>query len=136
LINNNPASPNFGKAITSIPNVYGLQGSPLGQSPLFQGNMRARYEFSLGDYKAFGQVGAQYYGSSYSAVGTVKNYFMPGYSTFDAAAGIAKDAWNVQFFVQNAGDKNASTFTNSYQFITTQTVLRPRVAGVKFGYKF
>jgi iron complex outermembrane receptor protein len=136
LNNNNPASPNFGKPITNIPNVYGLQGSPLGQSPLFQGNLRARYEFTLGDYKGFGQVGAQYYGASNSAVGTVKNYRMPGYSTFDASTGVAKDAWNVQFFVQNIANKNASTFTNSYQFINTETVLRPRIAGVKFGYKF
>ena len=136
LINNNPASPNFGKAITSIANVYGLQGSSLGESPLFQGNMRARYEFPLGTYKAFGQVGAQYFGSSYSSVGTVDNYYMPGYTTFDASAGVSKDAWNVQFFVQNLGNKLASTYTSSFQFITTETVLRPRVAGVKVGYKF
>jgi outer membrane receptor protein involved in Fe transport len=61
---------------------------------------------------------------------------MPGYSTFDAATGVAKDAWNVQFFVQNLANKNASTFTNSYQFIVTETVIRPRIAGVKVGYKF
>jgi iron complex outermembrane recepter protein len=136
LLNNNPASANFGKPITSVPNVYGATGSPLGQSPLFQGNMRARYEFAVGDYRAFGQVGSQYYGDSFSAVGTVKNYHMPGYATFDASTGVAKDAWNVQFFVQNLANKNASTFTNSYQFIVTETVLRPRIAGVRFGYKF
>jgi iron complex outermembrane recepter protein len=136
LINNNPASPNFGKPITSIPNVFGLQGSPLGQSPLFQGNMRARYEFPLGEYKAFTQVGGQYISSSQSSVGTVDNYYQSGYATFDASAGVAKDAWNVQFFAQNVGNKNASTYTSTAQFIETQTVLRPRIAGVKFGYKF
>jgi iron complex outermembrane recepter protein len=136
LINNNPASPNFGKPITSIPNVFGLQGSPLGQSPLFQGNMRARYEFPLGEYKAFGQVGGQYISSSQSSVGTVDNYYQSAYATFDASAGIAKDAWNVQFFAQNIGNKNASTYTSTAQFIETQTVLRPRIAGIKFGYKF
>jgi len=136
LINNNPASPNFGAPITSVPNVYGLQGSPLGESPRLQGNARARYEFPIMDYHAFAQVGAQYYGRSNSAVGSVDNYAMPGYTTFDAAAGVAKDAWNVQFFVQNAGNKVASTYTNSAQFIMTETVLRPRIAGVKIGYKF
>jgi outer membrane receptor protein involved in Fe transport len=136
LINNNPASPNFGKPITSIPNVYGLRGSPLGESPLFQGNMRIRYEFPLGDYKAFGQAGAQYYGGSHSTVGTVDNYYMGGWTTFDAAAGVSKDAWNVQFFAQNLGNKIASVYTNSAQFILTETPLRPRIAGVKFGYKF
>jgi outer membrane receptor protein involved in Fe transport len=136
LDNNNPASPNFGKPITSIPNVYGLQGSPLGESPLLQGNVRVRYEFPIFDYKGFGQASGQYYGRSNSTVGTVDNYSMPGYSTFDLATGVAKDAWNVQFFVQNVGNKLASTYTNSAQFIVTETVLRPRIAGVKFGYKF
>jgi len=134
--NNNPASPNFGKPITSIPNVFGLQGSPLGQSPLFQGNMRVRYEYPIGAYRAFTQVGGVYYGGSQSTVGTVDNYYMGGYATFDASAGVAKDAWNVQFFTQNLANRDASTYTNSAQFILTQTPLRPRIAGVKFGYKF
>ena len=134
--NNNPASPNFGKPITSIPNVFGLQGTPLGQSPLFQGNMRVRYEFPLGEYRAFTQAGGQYYGGSQSTVGTVGNYYMGGYATFDLSAGVAKDAWNVQFFAQNVANRDASTYTNSAQFIVTQTPLRPRIAGIKFGYKF
>jgi iron complex outermembrane receptor protein len=66
LINNNPASPNFGKPITSVENVFGLQGSPLGESPRLQGNARVRYEFPMFDYHAFGQVGGQYYGRSNS----------------------------------------------------------------------
>lgn len=136
LINNNPASPNVGKPITSIPNVYGLTGSPLGESPLFQGNMRVRYEFPIGDYHAFGQLGGQYYGGSQSTVGTVNNYYMGGWATFDLAAGVSKDAWNVQFFTQNLANRNASTYTNAAQFILTETPLRPRIAGVKFGIKF
>jgi iron complex outermembrane recepter protein len=140
LINNNPASPGFGKPITITKdpssNVYGLQGSPLGESPLFQGNIRARYEIPLGEYKAFSQIGAQYYGGSHSTVGTVDNYYMGGWTTFDASAGVAKDAWNVELFAQNLSNKNASLYTNSAQFILTETPLRPRIAGVKFGYKF
>jgi iron complex outermembrane recepter protein len=136
LINNNPTSPNFGKPIASIPNVYGLEGSPLANSPVFQGNMRLRYEFPLGEYKAFAQAGGVYYGASWSAVGPVDNYHMGGYATFDASAGVAKDAWNVQFFTQNLGNKDATTYQMSAQFVQTQTVLRPRIAGIKFGYKF
>jgi len=136
LTNNNPASANFGKPITNIPNVFGLNGSPLGESPLFQGNMRIRYEFPIGDYHAFAQVGGQYYGGSWSTVGTVDNYYMGGWATFDMAAGVAKDAWNVQFFTQNLANRDASVYTNSAQFILTETPLRPRIAGIKFGYKF
>ena len=136
LTNNNPASPNFGKPITSVVNVFGLQGSPLGESPTFQGNMRARYEFPLGEYKAFTQLGGQYYGASWSTVGTVDNYKMGGWATLDASVGVAKDAWTAEFFAQNLADRNASVYTNSAQFIVTQTPLRPRIAGVKFSYKF
>jgi iron complex outermembrane recepter protein len=137
LDNNNPASPNFGKPIViAHPNVFGLQGSPLGESPLFQGNLRVRYEFPLLDYKAFTQVGAQYYGASWSTVGTVDNYEMGGWATFNAAVGVAKDAWNVQFFAENIANRDASLYTNSAQFILTETPLRPRIAGLRFGYKF
>ena len=136
LINNNPASPNLGKPITQFANVYGLQGSPLAQSPLYQVNTRIRYEFPLGDYKAFTQVGGQYNASVWSNVGQVDNYYQPPFATFDASAGIAKDQWNVQAFSQNIASRNASTYTSTAQFVQTQTVLRPRIAGVMFGYKF
>jgi hypothetical protein len=33
-------------------------------------------------------------------------------------------------------NSNASTFTTSAQWITAETPLRPRVLGLKFGYKF
>jgi outer membrane receptor protein involved in Fe transport len=69
-------------------------------------------------------------------VGTVDNYFQPGYTTYDLSAGFAKDAWNLQFFAQNLTNVNASTWTNSAQFVMTETALRPRIAGIKFGYKF
>jgi outer membrane receptor protein involved in Fe transport len=136
IINNNPASPGFGKPVAGILNPFGPEGSPLANSPPFQANLRARYEFELGEYHAFCQVGGQHTGNSYSATGNVAAYDQPGFTTYDAAMGVAKDQWNVQFFGQNLTDVNASTFTNSVQFIKTETVLRPRIAGIKFGYKF
>jgi hypothetical protein len=136
LINNNPASPGFGKPIVGVENVFGAAGTPLAQSPLFQGNLRVRYEFPIGDYHAFTQAGGQYYGDSYSSVGTIGNYHMGGYGTFDLSAGVAKDAWNVQLFAQNVGNKNAASYISTAQFIETETIIRPRIAGLKFGYKF
>ena len=136
ILANNPANTNFGKPLTGVINVFGAPGSPLGESPLFQGNIRLRYEFPLLTYNAFGQVAGQYYGGSQSTVGTVNNYYMGGWATFDAAVGISKDNWNVQAFAQNLLDRNASVYTNAAQFIVTETPLRPRVAGLKFGYKF
>ncbi len=136
LINNNPLSVTYGHAITAVLNPYGLEGSPLANSPLLQFNIRVRDEIPVGDYKAFWQVGAQHMGDSVSATGNLPKYDQPGYTTYDAAFGLSKDQWNVQIFGQNLTSVNASTSTNSGQFVQTETVLRPRVAGVKFGYKF
>jgi hypothetical protein len=60
----------------------------------------------------------------------------PAYTTFDAAIGVAKDAWNVSIFGENISNSNASTFVSTDQFIVAQTPLRPRVLGLQFGYKF
>ncbi len=136
LINNNPLSPKFGQAITAVSNPYGAVGSPLANSPLLQWNLRVRDEIPFGDYKGFWQVGAQHIGDSVSATGNVIAYDQPGYTTYDAALGVAKDAWNVQFFGQNLTSVNASAGTNAGQFVQTETVIRPRIAGIKFGYRF
>jgi outer membrane protein OmpA-like peptidoglycan-associated protein len=149
LINNVVGSPGFGQPITSIANPYGPIGSPSANSPLFQGNLRARYEFAFNEYHAFAQAGATYTTNSFTQSGsnpslsaggavntTLLRYENPAYATFDAAVGIAKDAWDMQFFGQNLANKNASVYTSTAQFIEAQDVIRPRVLGVKFGYKF
>jgi outer membrane receptor protein involved in Fe transport len=136
LINNNPLSPTYGQPITSISNPYGAIGSRLANSPELQWNVRIRDEIPFGDYKAFWQVGAQHIGSSLSATGAVQAFVQEGYTTYDAALGVSKDAWNVQFFGQNLTSVNASMYTNGGQFVEAETVTRPRVAGIKFGYKF
>jgi iron complex outermembrane recepter protein len=142
LINNNPASPGFGKPIVSpttglpIQNVFNPEGSPLANAPEMQANARARYDFKLGEYNSFFQAGVQHIGDSHSGVGTVGNYDQPGWTTYDASLGLAKDAWHVELFGQNLTNVDASTFTNSFQHVVTETVLRPRIAGVKFAYAF
>jgi iron complex outermembrane recepter protein len=135
LINNNPLSPTYGQTL-DVANPYGAVGSRLANSPLQQFNLRVRDDFALFDYNAFWQVGAAHIGDSQSATGNLISYDQPGYTTYDASAGIAKDAWNVQFFVQNLTSVNASTGTNGAQAVEAEVVTRPRIAGIKFGYKF
>ncbi len=74
---------------------------------------------------------------SIAPTGSVNQAFaQPGYTTYDGSIGIAKDAWNVQLYGQNLTDTRALTFISSSQAIETQTVMRPRVIGLKIGYKF
>jgi hypothetical protein len=59
-----------------------------------------------------------------------------GYTTYDAAAGISKDNSNVQVFGQNLTDTRGSNFISQSVAIETEAVIRPRVRGVRLGYKF
>jgi iron complex outermembrane recepter protein len=125
-----------GQPITSIPNPYGPLNSPTSQSPPFQANLRARYEFPINDYHAFVQIGGQHQAHSYSATGNVQAYDQKGFSTYDASVGVAKDAWTVQVIGQNVTDTRAELFINSNEFIKSVTVNRPRTVGLQFGYRF
>jgi len=122
--------------ITSIPNPYGPINSPLAQSPPFQANLRARYEFTFNDYHAFWQVGGVHQAHSYSATGNVEAFDQPGYTTYDASMGVAKDAWQVQVYGQNITDTRYVTYITDGQFVQSDFVGRPRTMGLKFGYKF
>jgi iron complex outermembrane recepter protein len=124
-----------GQPITSIPNPYGAINSPLAQSPPFQGNLRARYEFSINEYHAFCQVGGVHQAHSYSATGHVEDFDQPGFTTYDAALGVAKDAWLMQLFGENVTDARYATFINADQFVKEEFVGRPRTIGLKLTFK-
>jgi hypothetical protein len=110
--------------------------------------MRARYDWTVNNYNAFVQFGGQHTGHSYTQAGndpslsasgintTLLRFENPAYSTYDASLGVAKDAWTAHVYAQNLTNKETSLFTNTAQFVVAQTALRPRVIGVKFGYKF
>ncbi|RUL76084.1 TonB-dependent receptor [Dyella choica] len=159
LVDNIPKSPNYNQciiqtgaaaAVTSFANPFGVIGSTPAFSPRSQVNMRLRYDWTFGDgYKAFWQFGANYTGSMYNQPATYPSgagvtdittvelrYLQAGYTTFDASVGLAKDAWNVSLYGTNLGNSHASVFTSSAEFIKSEVPIRPRVVGVKFGYKF
>jgi outer membrane receptor protein involved in Fe transport len=136
LVDNNPASVNFGKPITSIKNPFGPVGSTTPYSPAFKVSARVRYDWTFNDYGAFVQVTGDHQDHMVTATGYVLAYDIPGFATYGASAGISKDAWAVQMFVQNLTDSNASLSTGSGQFILAEVPLRPRVLGIKVSYKF
>jgi iron complex outermembrane recepter protein len=116
--------------------AFGQPDTPLAESPPFQASLRARYEFLVGEYKAFWQVGGTHQAHSYSATGNIQTYDQAGFSTYDASVGVAKDAWTAQFYGQNLTNTRANLFENGNQFVTAETINRPRTMGVKFGFKF
>jgi outer membrane receptor protein involved in Fe transport len=157
MVSNNPASPTYGSCITEtlsagimtpLLSVYGPQGGTPAFSPKLKFNVQARYDWSFYDYTGFATAVANYVDKMYNQVdnGTTNyvgpaftellRYEQPAYSTFDASIGIAKDKWTAQLFGTNLGNSNASVYTNSAQYIKAEVPLRPRVLGLKFGYRF
>jgi len=139
LLVNNPAlkgTPSYGKPITSVPNPYGAIDTSLANSPPLQANGRARYEWAFNDCRPYAQAGFQHQAHSYSQATVVNRFDMAGWTTYDAALGVAKDQWSAEFFGQNLTDVNKSLFTSYAQFVVTETPMRPRVMGVRFSYKF
>jgi iron complex outermembrane recepter protein len=123
---------------------FGAIGSPLAQSPPFEGNLRVRYDFSVGEYAAFCQVSGTHQDHSYATTNSLQtdlqgntiNYNLPAFSTLDAAIGVAKDAWAVQAYGQNLTDTLGELSANYSQWYKAVSTTRPRVVGVRFSYKF
>jgi outer membrane receptor protein involved in Fe transport len=145
LIANNPDSVNFGKPITTqyvkgvavaVPNVYGAVGSSLAFSPPFEANLRARYDWLVGAYMPYVQVGFQHQAHTHSATGYLTIYEQPDWTTLDASVGLSKDDWTVSIDGTNLTDVNKSLFTNAAQFIETRTPMRPRVIELNVHYSF
>jgi iron complex outermembrane receptor protein len=140
--------------IKGIPytNPYGVLGTSPAFSPPLQFNLRARYDWAVGDYKPFVSFGASHIDAmrnepasfpegsgplcSPIPTTTLCQYTMPGYTTYDAAIGVSKDHWRAQVTAQNLSNSDASTFTSSGQYLEQQVPLRPRVVTLEFGYKF
>lgn len=154
LPNNIATSPGFGSCITEVKgqpffNPFGAEGGEPANSPALQVNLHARYDMNINDYKTFLSFGGAFTGHSYNQVDTATDgntvviptttllrYEMPSYTLYDAALGVAKDNWTASLFGQNLSNSNASVFTSSAEFIKSEVPVRPRVLGVKFGYKF
>jgi outer membrane receptor protein involved in Fe transport len=160
LLDENPASVNFGKPITQvcsatgtncapIVNPFGPIGAASADSPPLQFSLRARYEWQIAGYTPYLQLGATHNAHSFTQAGanptfgvgaTIANsrgrFENPAYTVYDASLGVAKDAWWVNVHGENLADSNSSVFVSTDQFVVQQTPLRPRVLGVGFGYKF
>jgi len=169
FIANNPGVSSFGKCITQVfvGGVVKPVQSPFGDvggitpfSPKFQGNIRARYDFTgAGGMEWFVSGGVNYTSSMYNQPATypsgdvvangnvlgpngiivpattVLRYKMKGYALSDAQVGFKRDDWTVTLFADNLFNSRASTFTNSAQYIKTSTIVRPRTYGLKISTK-
>jgi outer membrane receptor protein involved in Fe transport len=131
-------------AALGLGNPTGTLGQPLAGSPPFQMNVRLRYDTSIGEYQPYAQFAAVHQAHSLSSTDTLTkdlqgnsiNYDNPGFTTYDAAIGVAKDTWTVEAYGENITDTRAELYSNYRQWYKAVTVNRPRTIGVRFSYRF
>ena len=129
-------------------NVTGInapKGTSLPITPSVKGNVIARYSFNLGDFDAHLQGAFAYSGSAASRLGLADNAIIgdiDATSTFDISAGIRKDSYALELFVQNLTNEDASLYKTAQCDEGTCGVQtygirpRPRTIGLKFSQKF
>src|SRR5256886_9379627 len=146
----NPATAGeYGKPILNILNPYGPPGSPSSFAPPFQFNARLRYQWVMNSLNLFVQAGVTHTAHSFtqsgsnpvlsagSSISTNQLRFEnPPYTLYDVSGGVTKEAWSVELYALNLTNVIKSTFTSDAQFSLQENITRPRVLGLKIGYKF
>jgi len=127
------------------PEVAAADGTRLPRQPKFKGTTSVRYDTYLGDYGAYIQGAALYQTGATQDLNVYDDELLgdtPGFVSFDFSAGIKKDNWTIDLFIQNAFDKRGQLTKNTFCSITfcsgsSRTfAIKPQFFGIKFGQKF
>jgi len=136
-------NPHNGQPI-NIVNPFGTLGTPLANSPSFEGNIRARYEFPINEYRAFWQIAATHQGGSYSTTDHLSTtlqgasivFYQPEFNTYNASAGIGRGAWTAQVYGENLADTRGVLGSFYGEWVKANTIIRPRTVGIRMSYGF
>jgi len=88
------------------------KGTQLPVTPKFKGNLIGRYNFNFDGMDAYFQAAMVHVGERTSSLLVVEQQLlgkMPAYTTVDFSAGIHKNDWSLDLFVQNAFDSRGET---------------------------
>ena len=129
---------------TSTPILIAQNGTRLPVSPDFKGNLVARYNFNVNDWKSNIQGALAYQTSSTPVLTQVEanaTGTQPGYTLFDLSAGADRGGMSFGLFVSNLFDTRAelTRFTTCRSTVCSNPYIvpsQPRTIGIKFGQKF
>lgn len=89
------------------------RGTRLPITPRFKGNLVARYTFSLGGSDAFVQGALVHVGKRTTDLRLLERSLLgdlPAYNSVDLSAGVQKNSWSVDVYVDNVFDKRAALY--------------------------
>ena len=130
---------------TNPAHLVAPKGTRLPRQPRLKMQATARYETPVGSYDGFVQGTVFYQTNSTSEIYTTDNMLLGNtgaFASFDFSAGIKKDKWSLEAFIQNAFDNRGILSKNSFCSIemcsgsARSLPIKPQFFGLKFGQKF
>ena len=125
------------------PDLGGLEGDRLPDTPDFTGSLAADYSFELGGREAFLGTTVRHVTdrvSSYDASAGVPQYELPEYTTVDFRTGIQLGAARLQLYLKNAFDErgqlSATTGFSALGGPAWVSLVQPRTIGLNFITQF
>ncbi|MBU6166611.1 MAG: TonB-dependent receptor [Alphaproteobacteria bacterium] len=127
------------------PEVAAADGTRLPRQPRFKGTTSIRYDTQWRDYDVFVQGAALYQSGATQDLNEALNADLgntSGFVSFDFVAGIKKDKWTFDIYLQNAFDRRGLLTTNTFCSIAICAdssrvfPIRPQFFGMRAGYRF
>lgn len=114
-----------------------VEGSDLAFAPSFQGNMRVRYEWDLGDtLGAYIQPQVTHSASKFTDIIEINKLRLESYTVFDLSAGITSDQWKFEVFGENLFDTRAQISGNFVFDRARITTNRPLTVGLRVSFDY
>jgi outer membrane receptor protein involved in Fe transport len=131
------------KLAEDAPDLGGVAGERLPNTPRFTTALSGDYSFPLGQMQAFAGATYRFIGERYASFnqsGGVPQYRLPAYAALDLRAGVNVQASRVEVYVKNVTDQaaqlSALTQTALAGGPAEVSVLRPRTVGLSVSTKF
>lgn len=129
----------------TTPTVAATDGTRLPRQPKFKGTTTVRYDTDWGSLKGYIQAAALYQTGATQDLNLSNNALLgntPGFISFDFGAGVRKDHWTMDVFIQNAFDRRGQLTRNTFCSISVCSgssrtfPIRPQFFGLKLGYRY
>ena len=122
---------------TLTPSTDVQEGLELAYAPEFQGNVWARYEWTMGNgWTAHVMPSISHSGSSYSDIITINRMDVPSWTMANVTAGVTTEKWMIEAFVTNLTDEQVAQGANYVNDTERVAVAPPTTAGIRLSYDF
>lgn len=127
------------------PQVAAADGTRLPRQPKFKGTTSVRFDSEIGSLDGYVQGAALYQTGATQDLNVSLNELLgdtSGFVSFDFSAGIKKDSWTFDLFIQNAFDRRGELTRNTFCSISICSgsarsfVIKPQFFGVRLGQRF